>query len=580
MPKWDDIQGEEVSAPKGPRWEDIEGEEITADGTPKMGEWKARALGFANKGTMSYVDELGGTLATYLPKPDTTAGRALDAAGNFLGVGPLSGVRESSVRLGPAAMPSESDTDEVFQAKADLIKGVASAPTAYELVRDKIRAERQKAKRDRPGDYMAGEIAGGVGASVVGNILLPGGGAVVRGALEGGIDALGDSEADLGKGEYLRAAADTALGAGIGAGAGYLGDKVGGYIGRKFGAAPEALEGMAQGRAVKAATGQNKREISKMIRAGELGLDTGTVERVGADLLDEGVVSASAGAKDILQRAAERKEAWGATIGETLDYLDNLGASVNVPALADDMERSLIQPLARGSYGDRQIAARLAGELDALRDQGDDVALSALEGFKRRLDRSINYSKAEMPAASEALLRMRSMLNEAIENSADDTARAAGAPEVAELFREAKAVYSSMAIGERVAQNQVTSQASNRFVAPSDYGVGAVAAVAANANPAAAAVQGAAWALGHRAIRTRGNQVAASALRGLSGNSLLRKVAEVAPDMLGKYAGPVSAAIARGAQVDDSALAAMDYVLQQVDPEWRALKESLAKEAQ
>lgn len=586
MPKWDDIQGVEVPPAKGPRWDDIQGEEVDTTGAPKMGADKAAMLGIAQGGTMGFADEIGGAMATYLPS-GKTAQTVADVAAAVSGqpwVRSLTGVPESTVKLGPAAMPSASDTDAEFQAKSELIEGVASVPTPYELVRDRIRAEQKQAKEQQGAAYMAGEIGGGIAGSIAGNILLPGGGAIARSAAEGALGGLGSSEADLLKGDVLGAAADTALGAGLGAGAGYIGGKVGNYLGRKVGAAPEALEGMAQGRAVKAATGQNKRAISKMIEAGELGLDTGTVERVGSDLLDEGVVTAGASSRDILQRAAERKEAWGKTIGEALDYLDNAtphGMALDVGRLADEMEQALVVPNLTGTPGKRQTAAHLAEYIKTLRDQPG--SLSALDAFKRALDEDINYAKIDMPAASQALLRMRSMLNRAIETKADEVASAVGSPEVAQLFREAKAVFSSMAIGERVAQNQVASQASNRLIAPSDYGAGIGGAVLNAASGGAALpamAAGAGMAAAHKVVRTRGNQVAAAALRGLSGNALLKKVAEAAPEMLGQFGGPIAAAIARGAQGDDAALSAVDYVLQQTNPEYRAMKEALAKEAQ
>lgn len=579
MPEVDDWQ--DVPSPRGAEIDDWE--EVPPP--PKMGAGKAFMLNVANKGTGSFVDEIGGALAQMLPAHDSPIASGLRAAGAMSGLplGDLTQVPESSVRLGPAAMPSASDSDAEFQAKSDLISGVAGAPTSYELVRGNIREERAKAKRDQPEASLAGEIVGGVGASVASNILLPGGGAIARGALEGGIDALGDSEADLTKGDYLGAAADTALGGLVGAGAGFVGDKVGGAIGRRLSTAPGALESMAQGRAVKAATGQNKREISKMIAAEMRGSDVGTVERVGSDLLDQGVVTAGANADDMLQRAVARRAEFAQLIDDSLDELDSLAQRpLNVGAIADDLENSLVAPFLNGTRGQRQVAARMAEEIQALRDQGP-VGLRALEEFKRGLDDSINYAAEIKDPAQKALLRMRTILNETIESEADAIASATGS-EAAANYLNAKAVTGSMSIGERVARNQATSQASNRLIAPSDYGMGAVGAVvsgiASGGSIPAAALTGLAIAGGHKALRQRGNQVAAAALRGLSGNALLKAVAERAPDMLGRFAGPITAAIARGAGGDEAALSAVDYVLQQTSPEYRAMKEALAKEAQ
>lgn len=558
--EWDESAAEPIKH-GGDEWDEGAAEPISA----KMGKDRAAVLGVAQGGTMGFADEIGGALGEFLPQ----------------GFG---GVPESSVKLGPAAMPSNNDTPEQFAAKANLIEGMANNPTSYELVRDNMRNEVKQAKEQQGGAFAAGDIAGGIGASVAGNILMPGGGPAVRGAIEGGLSGLGNSDADLLQGDVAGAAKDAATGAVVGGVSGYVGDKALGWLFRGTPSAAEGvsegLEGMAEGRAVKAATGQNKAALRQMIEKGELGLDTGTVERVGSDLLDEGVVSAGASARDILQRAGERKEAWGKTINEALEHLDSVtpqGMRLDVGALADDMEQALVVPNLAGTRGQRQIASRLAEDIAALREQGS--TLSELEGFKRALDSDINYAKIDMPAASKALLRMRTMLNEAIESKADEVGAAAGASDVADLFREAKKVYSSMAIGERVAQNQVTAQASNRMIAPSDYAIGAVRALHSASNPAGAAVEGAAWALGHKALRTRGNQAAASALRGLSGNALLKKVAEQSPEYFGQFAGPISAAIARGAGGDEAALTATDYLLDQTSQSYRDMKKKLAEQS-
>jgi len=588
-PRFDDIEGEDLPpATTAPRFEDIQGEDVTHE--PTIGKGRAFALGASQGGTMGFADEIGGMAAELLPSGKTAQALAQGAAAatGIPWLSDLTGVPESSVKLGPAAMPSDADTPEQLQAKSDLIEGMAKAPTSYELVRNRMRAEAKQAKEQEGGAYMAGDVLGGIGASVAGNIVAPGGGAFLRGAAEGAVGGLGNSESDLLQGDVGGAAADTALGASIGGVSSYVGDKT---LGRLLRGAPgaaqgtsEGLESMAEGRAVKAATGQNKAAIRQMIEKGELGLDTGTVERVGSDLLNEGVVDAGASARDILKRAGERKQAWGATINQALDYLDNLtpnGMQIDVGALADDMEQALVVPNLAGTHGQRQIAARMADNIAAFRQQGN--SLSALEAFKRALDEDINYAKVDMPAASKAMLRMRTMLNNAIEDKADEVGRAAGASDVADLFKESKAVYSSMAIGERVAKNQVTANASNRLISPSDYGVGGAMAMgkaAASGNPLGAAALGMGVALGHRAIRTRGNQVAASAFRGLSGNALLKKVASTAPEYLGQFAGPIGAAIARGGGADDAALTATDYVLQQTNPEYRELKKQLAEGAE
>jgi hypothetical protein len=548
-PRFDDIEGEEVGS--APRFDDIAGEEEGTTGTPKMGAAKAATLGVAQGGTMGFVDEIGGALATYLPRA-------------------LGGVPESSVKLGPAAMPSASDTDEVLQAKANLIEGVANTPTPYELVRDKIRAEQKQAKEQQGGAYMAGEIGGGVGASIASNILVPGGG-VMRSAAEGALGGLGSSEADLLGGDVLGAASDTALGGLVGAGAGYLGNKAGGYIGRKLGAAPGALEDAARERALKA-SGYIQKDFPK-----QAGPRARLMERAGLLLDEPGVITPGASAEAIGDRAGTAAREYGEdTIGALLKEADDAGASFD--------PRSFVQ-------GAKDLAAEVASD-PALRPQASRLAALA-RGYERRaaelanqglpftfqdanrmkgnLQAAIFNQRGDVKVNYELANRLQRLFTDEIDTQLEGTLGA----DAGILFRDAKMRYGALiGAAEKGAQGANRSLGNNVLGLP-DY-LAANAAAAAGGGPVAAAATGALA----NAVRGRADSAAAVALRGLSGNALLRAVAESAPGMLGEFSGPISAAIARGVQGDDSALSAVDHVLQQTSPDYRARKAALAKEAE
>lgn len=555
MPKWDDIDGEEVvptPAAKGLRWEDIEGEEVDASGAPKMGAGKAFVLNVANKGTGSFVDELGGALATFLPSA-------------------IGGVPESSVKLGPAAIPSASDSPEEFQAKSDLIQGVANAPASYELVRNNIRAERAKAKRDQPEASLAGEITGGVGASVASNILLPGGGAIARGALEGGIDALGDSEADLLKGEYGRAAADTTFGAGLGGVAGGVGGAIGNAIGRRLASAPEALESAARERALKAA-GYIQKDLPK-----QPGPRARLMERAGLLLDEPGVITPGASAEAIGERAADAARGYGEdVIGALLEQADEAGASFNPSAFiqgARDLAAEVASDPALRPQASRLAALARGYERRAaeLAEQGLPFTFRDANRMKGNLQSAIFNQRGDVKVNYDLANRLQRLFTEEIDNQLEGVlGKDAGI-----LFRDAKMRYGALiGAAEKGAQGANRSLGNNLLGLP-DY-LAANAAAAVGGGPIAAAATGAL----SNAVRGRLDSSAAVALRGLSGNAILKKVAESSPELLGQFAGPITAAVARGVGGDDAALSAVDYVLQQTSPEYRAMKEALAKESQ
>lgn len=97
----------------------------------------------------------------------------------------------------------------------------------YTAERDRIRGEYKAAQEAHPIAYGLSELGGGVLAPVPGGAAKTVLGAAAKGALQGGLGALGSSEADLARGEYARAGLDVAKGAGVGAALGGALHKVG-----------------------------------------------------------------------------------------------------------------------------------------------------------------------------------------------------------------------------------------------------------------------------------------------------------------------------------------------------------------
>lgn len=521
-----------------------------------MSAGRAAALGVSQGGTMGFADEIGGAIGALLPEA-------------------LGGVPKSSVTLGPTAMPTDSDTSEQLRAKADLLEGVAKAPSSYELVRDRVRGETKQAKEQQGGAYMAGDIAGGIGASVASNILLPGGGAALRGAAEGAVGGLGNSEADLLNGDVAGAAADTAIGAGIGAAASIVGDQTLGRLARRMpGAAQGASEGLedaARERALKAA-GYIQKDLPR-----QPGPRARLMDRAGLLLDEPGLITPGASAATIGERAADAAEEYGGdVVGRLLKEADNAGTSFDPssflrsasdlaeevagdPAMAPQARR--LRSLVRGY---QQKAAKYAESGTPFTFQEANKLKGSLQGaiFDGRGDVKANYALAN---------RLQGIFTDEIDGQLEDSL----GKDAALLFRDAKMRYGAMkGAAEKGAQGGNRALGNNFFGLP-DY-LAAQAAAAAGGGPLAAAATGALAG----AVRGRADSALAVGLRGLSGNALLKKVAQQSPEYFGKFAGPISAAIARGVDGDESALASTDYLLQQTDPEYRDMKKRLAEDAQ
>lgn len=115
----------------------------------------------------------------------------------------------------------------------------ADTSDAYRYVRNADRLANAQAQAEHGDAYTVGNLAGAAATAP----LLPGGaaktlgGMMKAGAIMGAASGLGSSEAELGDGEYGRAALDTGVGGLVGAGAGALGfgiGKGGEWLGKKL----------------------------------------------------------------------------------------------------------------------------------------------------------------------------------------------------------------------------------------------------------------------------------------------------------------------------------------------------------
>jgi hypothetical protein len=203
-PSWDDTV--ELDTPS---WDD------TLDPT-EISKTESLARGAAQGATMGFADELVGT----------AKGMWDDAKSLFTGTDANGGVKPEFDQFGNVT-------------NGDKLTG------KYKEYRDEYRAADDAAKEANPKTFMAGEIGGGLVTAAI-----PGAGTVKGAAALGGASGLGMSEAE----DLAGMAKDTAIGAGVGAAAGYAmpkvidaGKKAAGWAGKKignvgFGVGEEATE--------------------------------------------------------------------------------------------------------------------------------------------------------------------------------------------------------------------------------------------------------------------------------------------------------------------------------------------------
>jgi hypothetical protein len=361
-----------------------------------MGADRAATLGFANGGTFGFVDEIGGAIASALPKEGAVADLLAATP-----LGDMRGLGSPGVKLGAAAMPSASDTPEERAAKAALQQGVHEYKDSYTDVRDRIRNEAKQAREQHGAAFTAGDIAGGVAANVALGMAAPAvaaplvegmSGAVTQGALSG----IGQSEADSLGGMYR----DAAIGGALGAAGQYIGQKagqklansrVGQWAQRKLSDVPEGIQDFANERALKAA-GAIQKDFPKQPGPRARFLEKGRL------LLDEpGLITPGASAATIGERATDAAAEYGGdVIGRLLKQADDAGAQFDPSSF-----------IAKG----REVYEEVAGD-PALRPQAARI-YALLKGYERK---AAQYAEEGVPFTFQEANRLKGTLQAAIFN--------------------------------------------------------------------------------------------------------------------------------------------------------------------
>jgi hypothetical protein len=155
----------------------------------------------------------------------------------------------------------------------------------YTKRRDAMRAVQHQAEEAHPRAYLAGEIGAAVpmafvpggGELTVGRSL---GGALLKGGAQGAFQALGESEADLTKGDVAGAAKDTGIGALAGAAVGAVGHGLGKAVNWVADKASSGIRGAESDAAAKAwATAQKAYRTAKSALGGEAAAGLNAVDQ-------------------------------------------------------------------------------------------------------------------------------------------------------------------------------------------------------------------------------------------------------------------------------------------------------------
>lgn len=439
----------------------------------------------------------------------------------------------------------------------------------YRQAREENRAQIAQDMEQHTGAALAGNIGGGLLLnSVVPGAKLTGTPGLLRAAGMGAAAGLGASDADLTRGEVGGAAADTLKGAAMGLAGQEIGERIGGYLPKVAQWVQRKAGDFAAMRALNAA-GYFQNELKPILKRG--GIDKAV--EMGEHLLDEpGVIRAGRDAESVLEGVEAARSKWGGEVGAILDEADATGVRFDVVPFArrvmdEVVKPKMADPIARPNV--RRVAEIVADYVEAARQQGGTLSFRQANEFKTTLQQEginwgnhwNNYGPTHHQQKYEMALQgiFTDEIDTQLGGVLGDEAYAA--------FKNAKNHLGSFIDAEAKASNLNAKLQGNSFFSLSDLSKGAVAG---------GGIPGVLAVIGSKLGRERGASVLARGAYAFSNSSGLEAIARANPEALGKYAGMVTAALSRG----PGALAALDKVLRDTDPEWRQLREQQAESQQ
>lgn len=256
--------------------------------------------------------------------------------------------------------------------------------------------------------------------------------------------------------------------------------------------------------------------------------NTGRLERAGQLLLDEGIVTKGATLDSIEQKTHDALNRYG---NQILGVENGIDAHVpnmikngqgeilpNRMKMADRIERDVIEPL-KGSSATEKLIPQVQDYADSLRAKGN-TPLTFAEARKEKLgfDKILNWDKTQSPSL-ELTKQVRGAINKEIEDSVRRLSDSTKDP-IYEAWKNAKDKFGTLQKVNDIAQDKQFREMANRYISPSDYGMGLgtlMAAAAGKGHLGPAEVMRAIGAgTANHLIRKHGNAVVSSTANQIS----------------------------------------------------------------
>ena len=332
----------------------------------------------------------------------------------------------------------------------------------WETLRDAYRERRDKKRKlldEQSKDFPVASTVGNLGGMVVSplNKLTSGMSLAKGGAVLGGINGLGSSEAE----DVVGLARDTAMGSGLGAAGGKLIEK----------ASPLIEKGIQ-----KVASGAG--DLAKKFAARAIGAERGTIKKFGNESVDDlgeyalknNLLSPLSSADDILARnESVMSNAMNQRAG-AYQTIDDAGASAFNPLeVATKVEDGVVGGLNRTYDDTKELIQALDPHLSNILSRGESnipmkEAQELVESLGRKAKFDTSRNNISNDVAVEAYFAARKALNEAAEQGAESV----GVKGLRDVIENANKTYSTGTKAKALLDNKFAREQGNKLIGLTD----------------------------------------------------------------------------------------------------------------
>lgn len=262
---------------------------------------------------------------------------------------------------------------------------------------------------------------------------------------------------------------------------------------------------------------------------------SGKVQDVGKTMLDTGAVGGiPTSYQGLADRLGSLRQSSGKELGDTVAKMAQAESGVPISLsrgeMAEQLEKKLINTQATDAADVLDQNARMQSRIDAVRTnngaESSTIPLLEAEMKKRAVQKTINYNRpygSDIPEAEIFNREYANQLRKGVEKGGEELAVKTGFD--VNKFKELKNTSGNIISADEIVNNRNGREFANRFLSPSDYGVGAMGAAVGGMSSGSPeermkhAALGASLALLNKGARQYGNQYVSGRLN-LAGHLL------------------------------------------------------------